>query len=267
MSPMADVKRSAGFSLIEMALVLAIIGLVLGGMLLTLSAQVERHNFDTTQNRLQQARDALLGFAIANGRLPCPASATSNGFESPVGGGTACTNPYDGYLPAVTLGFQPVDNGGYAVDAWNNRIRYAVTQTTVSGSCTGLNSPPPFTSSNLKANGVSCIPSDLLICKSAASISTARCTNPPQSPDPNAVTNQDTVVAIVFSAGKDFTSMTAGNTDEQVNLKLGAYTSYPVFVSHPPTPSGAAGGEFDDQFEWVPIGLLYGRMSAAGVLP
>jgi len=257
--------RSAGFSLIEMALVLAIVGFVLGGMMLTLSAQVTQHNIDETQNRLKQARDALLGFAIANGRLPCPATATSNGVESPANGGT-CTNVsgiYTGYLPAVTLGFQPVDSSGYAVDAWNNRIRYAVAQTTLASTCTASTSPPPFTSATtLKANGVSCQPSDLLVCESASGISATSC-----GAASNAVTNQDTVVAVVFSTGKDYTAMTSGNTDEQVNLKSGAYAGYPVFISHPPAPTGASGGEFDDQFEWIPIGLLYGRMTAAGVLP
>ncbi len=254
-------RRAAGFSLIEMALVVAIIGFILGGMVMTLSAQISQHNIDETQSRLKQARDALLGFAIANGRLPCPASATSNGLESPVGGGTACTNPYDGYLPAVTLGFQPIDSNGYAVDAWNNRIRYAVTQTSVSGSCTSSTSPPPFTSSNLKANGVACLPNDLVICKSASVITATDC-----GPSSNAVTNQSAgfkpVVAIVYSTGKDFTTPTAGNTDEAANLNGDA-----VFVSHPPAPPGASGGEFDDQFEWIPVGLLYGRMTTAGVLP
>jgi prepilin-type N-terminal cleavage/methylation domain-containing protein len=252
--------RRAGFSLIEMSLVLAIIGFVLGGMLLTLSAQVTQHNIDQTQARLRQARDALIGFAIASGRLPCPASSTSNGVESPSGGGP-CTNPYNGFLPAVTLGFEPVNSNGYAVDGWGNPIRYAVAQTMTL--CTGATSPPPFTSAaNLKANGVSCQPSDLLICKSSSGISASSC-----GAAGNAVTNQDTIVAVVLSTGKDYATMTSGDTDEQVNLKTGSYGGYPVFISHPPAPQGATGGEFDDQLEWLPVGLLYGRMTAAGVLP
>ncbi|HVB49235.1 MAG TPA: type II secretion system protein [Burkholderiales bacterium] len=248
--------HSTGFSLIEMALVLAIIGFVLGGMMLTLSAQVTQHNIGETQNRLKQARDALIGFAIANGRLPCPATATSNGVESPAGG-TACTSPYNGYLPAVTLGFQPVDSSGYAVDAWNNRIRYAVAQ-----KVTGCAGPTyTFTSSvDLKANGVSCLPYDLVICQSATG--TLPGATPPSCNTAASVTNPKTVVAIVFSTGKDFATPSAGNTDEQANLDGNA-----LFVSHPPAPTGAPGGEFDDQFEWIPIGLLYGRMTAAGVLP
>lgn len=260
-------SRSTGFSLIEMAVVLAVVGLLVGGMMVTLSAQVAQHNIDSTQNRLQQAREALIGFAIANGRLPCPASATSNGVESPANGGI-CTNPYNGYLPAVTLGFQPVDNNGYAVDAWNNRIRYAVTQTTVPNSCTSVTtgvtvstpSSPPFTSqapNGLTAYGVSCLPSDLVVCKSATGISGTSCGSN------NSVTNQDTVVALVYSVGSDYASAPGGaGIDEAANLNNDA-----VFVSHPPAPAGASGGEFDDQLAWIPVGVLYGRMTMAGVLP
>ncbi|MDA8107680.1 MAG: type II secretion system protein [Betaproteobacteria bacterium] len=274
--------RTAGFSLIEMAIVLAIIGFVLGGMLLTLSAQVSQRNIDETQVRLRQARDALIGFAIANGRLPCPASApppaspSSNGMES-VSGGT-CTNFYNGFLPAVTLGFQPVSSSGYALDAWGNPIRYAVVQkiTGCVDSTTGLPASPaisPFIASSpnptLKTYGVSCQPNDLVICQGGlydSYISATSCGSPP-APATNSVTKQNTVVAIVFSTGKDYTSMTSGNTDEQINLKNAPYGSYATFVSHPPAPVGASGGEFDDQLEWIPVGLLYGRMTAAGVLP
>ncbi len=56
----------------------------------------------------------------------------------------------------------------------------------------------------------------------------------------------------------------AGGTgiDEAANLN-----GDPVFVFHPPTPSDFANGEFDDQFTWITVGELYGRMIAAGTLP
>ena len=66
-------KAARGFSLVEMAIVLAIIGLLLSGLLLTLGTQVDQRNASTTQSQLEAAREALLGFAIIYGRLPCPA--------------------------------------------------------------------------------------------------------------------------------------------------------------------------------------------------
>ena len=75
------------------------------------------------------------------------------------------------------------------------------------------------------------------------------------------VTNPSMVVAIVFSTGKN-TATGGTGTNEARNLD-----SNQLFVFRPPDPSSATGGEFDDQMLWIPVGLLYGRMIAAGVLP
>jgi hypothetical protein len=73
----------------------------------------------------------------------------------------------------------------------------------------------------------------------------------------------------VFSPGKNFATaqtaaaaLSAGRNDEAANLDGNT-----LYISHPPAPTGAAGGEFDDQMLWIPVGLLYGRLAAAGVLP
>jgi prepilin-type N-terminal cleavage/methylation domain-containing protein len=263
-----------GFSLVEMAVVLAIIGLLLASAMYTLSAQMEQRAREDTQRRLEQAREALLGFAVANGRLPCPASGATTGVEQdlPVGSGT-CTNPYNGFLPAVTLGYQPADEQGFALDAWNNRLRYAVAAQDVV-SCASPPTPgqPHFTSkNNLKQNGMSCQPNtnDLLICKSSVPSPTpGNC----QGGGTNSVTNQGVVVAIIFSPGKDYALATnaaaataAGKPDEAANLDNNS-----VFISHTPTPSdtpAAGGGEFDDMVIWIPVGTFYGRLATAGVLP
>ena len=72
-----------------MAMVLMIVGLLLGGMLVPLSAQMDQRNVSDTQKTLSDIKEALIGYAIANGRFPCPASSTSNGVESFVSGGAA----------------------------------------------------------------------------------------------------------------------------------------------------------------------------------
>jgi prepilin-type N-terminal cleavage/methylation domain-containing protein len=257
----------AGFTLIELAVVLMIVGLLLSSLTYTLSAQTEQRAHEQTQRTLEQAREALLGFAITNGRLPCPASSVSNGLEAPVGGGE-CSNYNDGLLPAVTLGFHPTDSSGYALDAWGNRVRYAVARN-ITG-CSGTSVVPHFTSKTaLKQNGMSCIPNstELVVCKSSVSV---------PAPVPgscgaanNSMTNNGTVVAIVFSPGKNFASaqtaaaaVSAARNDEAANLDGNT-----VYISHPPAPAGAAGGEFDDDVLWIPVGMLYGRLAAGGVLP
>ncbi|HEX5463789.1 MAG TPA: type II secretion system protein, partial [Burkholderiales bacterium] len=105
-------RRTRGFSLVEMAIVIVIITLLLGAVLVPLGTQVGQRNTDNTQNMLDNIKNAIIGFAVANGRLPCPASATSNGVEDGVGG--VCNASFNGFVPAATLGITPTDAQGYA---------------------------------------------------------------------------------------------------------------------------------------------------------
>lgn len=251
---------------------LAITGLLLVMGMYTLQAQAEQRAREETQRRLEQARDALLGYAVANGRLPCPASSTSNGAESdsPAGSGI-CTNAYNGFLPAVTIGFQPVDTSGFALDAWNNRIRYAVAQTLDGSTCAGTSTTPHFTNkTNLKQNGMSCQPNqnDLVVCKSTQVTPVPTAGNC-QGGGSNSVTNRGVVVAVIFSTGKNYAlapsdtaASAAGKFDEAENLDNDS-----VFISHTPNPTGATGGEYDDMMLWISVGQFYGRLATAGVLP
>lgn len=236
-----------GFSLIEVAVVLAIVGLLLGSTLFSLSAQIESRYRADTQRRLEDAKELLLSFALVHGRLPCPGVASG---DEAGGGAVACSASYHGFLPARTIGFQPTDAEGFALDAWGNRIRYAVSATQWGSA------PARFTRQHgaPSAWSMSQKPADLVVCSASPALAAALAC------DPNTVlTNQNTVVAIVFSTGKN---AAAGGANEARNLDGNA-----LFVSRAPDPPTAAGGEFDDQLVWIPVGLLYGRMVAAGVLP
>ena len=274
-----------GFSLVELAIVLGIVGILMLSLMSTLSSQVDQRNFDDTRRRLEQARELLLGFAIVNGRLPCPARSVATASPVTVAGdevmttatgciGDAVTDYYGGVngavtlglLPARTIGFQQLDAAGFAVDAWGNRLRYAVANlTTPSGSCP---TPHFVNAANLKTNGIACQPNDLLICKSA---------NPATAAPPiagpaitattcgggtNQIMAQSQVVAIVFSTGKNGGIACATCIDEVANTNGNR-----VFVFHTPSSSTAANGEFDDQITWITVGELYGKLITAGVLP
>lgn len=244
-----------GFSLIEIAIVLFIVSLLLGGMLLPLAAQQDMRNQGDTQKQLTEAREALLGFAIANGRLPCPASAGSNGVESPATAATGfpCTNPYDGFLPAVTLGLAPIDAQGFAVDGWGgntiNRIRYAVTTANASA----------FTTANgMKTITMTALVPDLKICNAGGGVVN------PSTPaaDCTAASSLATdAVAVIYSLGKN--AATGGNgTDENHNPNpQSTIAADRVFISAQPSTT------FDDQMIWLSKNILVNRMVSAGQLP
>jgi prepilin-type N-terminal cleavage/methylation domain-containing protein len=243
-----------GFSLVELAVVFAIVALLIGGAMMTLSAQVEQRSSSETQRRLDAAVDALIAFAIVNGRLPCPAVAGATGDESPAGGG-ACSTWYGGYLPAKTIGFQPTDGSGYALDAWGNRIRYVVAHT-VTG-CTGGGTNPFTSQADLKTDGVGCRPNDIDICLSAAGASGSSCNS-----SANRAVSTSTVAFIVFSTGKNGATPGAYGADELANVD-----GNQVFVSRTPSGADSSAGTYDDLMVWVPAGVLYAKLVAAGVLP
>ena len=246
-------RQQRGFTLTELAVVFTIIALLIGGGMMTLSAQVEQRNNDETVRRLNAAAEAVLAYAIVNRQFPCPAVAGATGDEAPAGGG-ACTNWYGGFLPARTIGFQPTDPQGYGVDVWGNRIRYAVANL-ITGCTGGPPALPHFTSQlNLKANGVSCRPNDLDVC--APVDTTTTCTSA------NRVVSTQTVGFLVFSTGKNGAIAAAYGPHETANLD-----GNPAFISRRPSGPEAAGGVYDDLMVFVPASMMYAKLIAAGVLP
>jgi type II secretory pathway pseudopilin PulG len=247
--------RSRGFTLTELTVVFLIIALLLTTAMYTIRAQTEQRDFEETRRRLDAARELLLSYAIVNGRLPCPATAASAGTEA-ITTPPNCDSAYGGFLPAQTIGYQVVDASGFAIDAWQNRIRYAVSGAAPTG-CAGTSTAPHFTNAtNLRANGITCRPNDLVICRSSPAVVTNLTCDANTS-----VTNQNVVVAIVFSTGKNGATGGTG-VNEARNLDANE-----LFVSRTPDPVGFAGGEFDDQMVWISVGELYGKLIAAGVLP
>jgi prepilin-type N-terminal cleavage/methylation domain-containing protein len=236
-----------GFTLVEMAMVLVIFGLLLAALLVSLQAQRNLALQTETNNTLSVARKALLGFAQTQGRLPCPATAVSNGAESPVGGGTC--SQQTGFLPAASLGIQPADAQGFALDGWNNRILYTVTQVNIAGVAT-----PEFTTANEMANiGIAGLSPNLRVCGTSTA---ASCT---------AVINLiNNAAAVIYSTGATAALGSVGKADETENLNAVANVDI-VFVSHESRQNGA-NGEFDHLVVWISPFVLYNEMIQAGQL-
>jgi len=62
--------RGKGFSLVEMALVLTVFSLMLGGMLAPLAKQYQFRREREAQRQLGEIVEALYGYALLHGRLP-----------------------------------------------------------------------------------------------------------------------------------------------------------------------------------------------------
>lgn len=263
---MTSTFHSRGFTIAELAVVLVIVGLLLGGLFIPLSAQNDLRYVTDTQKTLNDIRDGLLGYAAANGRLPCPASAASNGIESPLGGGT-CTNPYDGFVPAVTLGIGPTDASGNAVDAWGNPIHYALfpNAAAINGVTQVFSTANGMKTATLSALSAYIAANPLLsVCADGGAVTGAGTSGAACNATGKLT---DNAVVVIYSLGKNAISGGTG-TDEQHNPNPNtSVAADPAFVSHLPTPSDSAGGEFDDMVVWVSPNILYNRMITAGQLP
>ena len=265
--------RDAGFTLTELAMVMLIVSILLAGMLVPFSAQMEISGRQETETALRNIREALIGFAIVNGRLPCPAEAslatgsTGVGLEAttaaagtvnttgPCGcttatsgiaraGGTACdeTTPGDvtGVLPWATLGVPEADY-------WSNRYTYRVTTRfgRVASGQTVFGCTP---SSNPASAAFALCSSGNISVSSGVSGGTVIASSVPAI----VVSHGKNMLGSYQSTGTQQSSPTTG-TDEAENANGDA-----VFVSS---------GAIDDQSTWLPLGILMGRMLAAGRLP
>lgn len=223
-----------GFTLIEVAVVLFITMLLLGGLMVPFVTSMRQSQYKETEDRLEHAKEAILGFAAANGRLPRPAQSSTNGTEM---GSCASEAACTGFLPWSTLGMNKLDPYGklwkYSVTpAYATASGFSLT-TTATKVLMSRQSFSPF-SAYIVASAVPAI-----ICSHGA-------INWGTGDSANAMVDQ---------------SLT--NTDEDMNQ-----TATVAFMSRTYTDNPqATGGEFDDVCVIVPRYTLFNRMIAAGKLP
>lgn len=220
-----------GFTLVELAIVLFVITLLLGGMLTPLSQQIaERQNRDT-RNTLENARLALVGYALShrdshgNPYLPCPErfGGAGDGLEARLADGRCAV--LVGGLPWRTLGMADTD-------AWGNRLDYAVSPGYADASQGIAHHPAP-----------------------ASQVSVCQNRDCAQAMD---------AVAVVLSHGRNGfgarnalgkSNLPPVSADERVNAN-----GTPRFIMRPPTAADRAGGEFDDLVTWLSPAWLLGRL-------
>ena len=226
-------KTPQGFTLVEIAVVLVIVGLLLGGLLLPLASQVDNSRISETREMEQAVIDALLGYAMLNGRLPCPdtnAPPNDDGLENAPCSGAVSS----GWLPWATLGL------GETKDAWGQPVRYSVNTsfTTVSALASTLGDTSTWASweddLHVVASGSDCVAS------------------PPVG---NHLAKN--VPVVLVSGGKP--DAISGSDDTENADGDNCFVDREI--------STVGGQEFNDLVIWISPNLLYSRLVEAGKLP
>jgi prepilin-type N-terminal cleavage/methylation domain-containing protein len=296
--------RAEGFTLAELAVALVILALLLAGAMIPISTQTELRHIAETQRIQDQVREALIGFALVNGRLPCPASGTvtssssSAGIEQWDGTNNRCTATL-GVVPWSTLAVPETD-------AWGRRLTYRVspvfadaasastwqTDTTTTPASPAQQSPscaPSPTPANATFGMCSLGDMAVLTRNESTHATSALGAGLPAvviSHGKNGYgaytpTGQRNGVGVTGDSNSD--GVPDQNVDETANLAgtpsgtppSGAYSQY-LFYSRNPTTgtsgcsdtvSGSVFCEFDDIVSWVPTSALISRMLSSGRLP
>jgi len=283
LSHMSRNKHLRGFTLTELTIVLVIVALLLGGMLIPLSAQRDIQNVKETERQLSDMREALFGFAASRGRLPCP-DTNGDGVEessptitpnSPIAGQStqqfATCSSAEGDFPFDTVGTP-------RQDSWGNRFRYRVT--------------PSFSQSSVVWSGLNASGSVLSIDPGFSLNTAGNIAIRTRGDDPATASTTETkfvtnlasgIPAVIISQGKNgygahtadgpqLSSPPASNVDETTNLDTSSSTKFSRLATQAANPcsdtsEGTPLCEFDDILIWVSPNVLYNRMISAGRLP
>lgn len=136
----ANMKKQRGFSLVELAVVLMVIGLLMGASASLVQPYVNTYRYNSTKAKMDKIADAFAVYAQANYDLPCPADPVPTGgepFGTPRGSGTnglnmavTCTTSTAYYDHNARLGMVPFKILGLTEsqvkDAWGNYISYTL---------------------------------------------------------------------------------------------------------------------------------------------
>lgn len=235
-------KHQTGFTLAEMAIVLVIIGLLLGGLLTPISVQTDIRRIGETQKALTEIKEALIGYAASQTppHFPCPdkttapGAGTANDGQEDFTAGTGVCVAREGNIPWTTLGISNADS-------WGNRIRYNVTP--------AFSNRAPAATMSLNSTG------DMQICDTNAC----------------ALVTANTIPIVILAHGKNgfgAVNSSGGTNPAPTALnELENTNANTNFVSRTMSDSAAPAGEFDDVVAWLPSTVIFSRMIAAGKLP
>jgi prepilin-type N-terminal cleavage/methylation domain-containing protein len=120
-------RRSRGFTLVEIVVVLLIFGIVLAMAAAITRGVVASQKRSLTATRLATVDAALVQFVMQQRRLPCPSDGTRAATDNNAGiedrnAGGACTAMNTGVVPWRALGLSETE----VTDGWDHRLTYRV---------------------------------------------------------------------------------------------------------------------------------------------
>ena len=260
--------RQRGFTLIELSIVLLVVALLLGTVLTPIATQFRIRETREAQEQIEIVRQALIGFAQSQGRLPCP-DTDRDGLENGTGPGCGNTN---GFLPYATIGLPATDPWGHL---YVYRVAAEFTNTVIPGTpCVGTG-----VGDNLLGL---CDNGNITVFTRGDDPLTAAIEGKSQN---NYAT---TAAAVIVSFGPNgfcgtntdgvqrpppagACGVLTAAVDESENTDANG-----TFVSRTYTGGGAGCDdstegslfcEFDDMVVWIPTSLLLGKLIEAGQLP
>lgn len=283
-------KRTRGFTLIELAIVLVIMTILIGGLAMPLSAQIQARRIAETNRTLEEAREAIIGYAMSHTSGSCDCAYISDALEGPPATTcptNLCPTPVTG---TATLTISPrhrlpcpdkLDDGdplttddgdGVADHIGADPTKDCVkpygylpwaTLGVANQDAWGNRLRYAVTDAFSRSAGFSNIdPGDLTVCDSSANAGTSDC-------NPGNVA--DKVPVVVLSHGPNGwgalnisgkTLAPPGSNDEKENANTDT-----EFVSRTPSRASDAAGEFDDLVRWISADQLRGRICPSGGCP
>ena len=260
-------KNLSGFTLIELAMVLFIVALILGGVLTPLSTRLEQANRKQAEDMLKEIKSSLIGYALVTGHLPCP-DCPGNGASPNCGNNTAVSN--DGIEDGLDNASNPISprnnnflngcvvqvgNVPWATlgvpefDPWGHHYVYSVTQL----------SPPPtavgFADDNDGTNNPNC--------STTAGVSFQLCSQGDMTIEDvslNIIASQVPVVILSYGADGQAYGGTAPTSASEIENWWSDTDG--TFISN-----DYIADQFDDLVQWISTPELMYRMVTAERLP
>lgn len=232
-----NVKLIKGFSLVELAIVLIVVSLLLVALMGPLAAQQEQKAIMDTKRQMDEAKEALFGFLVSNGRLPCPADPALDTGNVNAGleraGGCATVANSIGVLPWRALGLRETD-------AWTHRYTYRV-------AAVFANVTPAITLASV---------GDIDVRTDAAATTS--------------IVNATEVTALLVSHGRHAEGAWTTNgvkiTDSADADEAENSNGDQRFVDHSNT-AVVPNSPYDDLVMWIPRNLVFNKLIVAGRLP